>query len=137
MCGRYNLLASPEQVKVAFCLQRLPRYERSFNIAPGQKILTIVPVEDNTYKAVNLFWGLIPSWSKDKKISHHLINARAETVAERPSFRAAFKQRRCLIPSTGFLNGCIRRKQLMPITFARKTRRCLPLPVYGAYMDSR
>lgn len=102
MCGRYHLLATPEQVKETFNLQRLPRFERSYNIAPGQKILTVVRLEDGSHKAVNLLWGLIPSWAKDKKISHHLINARSETLAEKPSFRSALKQRRCLIPATGF-----------------------------------
>ncbi len=69
---------------------------------PGQKILTVVKLDDDSYKAVNLHWGLIPHWSKDKKISHHLINARAETLAEKPAFRTAYKQRRCLIPASGF-----------------------------------
>jgi len=102
MCGRFNLIATAEQVIGAFQLQRPPRYESSYNIHPGQKILNIVQLEDKSHKAVNLLWGLIPSWSKDTKISGHLINARVETVNEKPSFRAAYKQRRCLIPATGF-----------------------------------
>ena len=102
MCGRFNLTASPELVKETFLLRRLPRYERSYNIAPGQKILSIVQLDDGSYKSVKLFWGLIPHWSKDRKISHNLINARAETVAEKPAFRVAYQQRRCLIPATGF-----------------------------------
>jgi putative SOS response-associated peptidase YedK len=80
----------------------LPRYQPSYNIAPSQKILTIVGLDDKSLKAVNLFWGLVPSWSKDSKNSHHLINARAETVSEKPSFRAAFHKRRCLIVASGF-----------------------------------
>lgn len=60
-------------------------------------------IDGNHYnQAVQLYWGLIPSWSKDRKISQHLINARAETVSETPSFRSAFMKRRCLIPATGF-----------------------------------
>jgi len=102
MCGRYNLIAKPEQLIEHFKLQRLRKYESSYNIAPGQKILTIVRLEDSSYKAVNLWWGLIPSWSKDRSISNRLINARAETVKEKPAFRAAYKKRRCLIPATGF-----------------------------------
>ncbi len=102
MCGRYNLIATAEQVIGAFQLHRSPRYESSYNIYPGQKILNIVQLEDKSYKAVNLLWGLIPSWSKDTKMSGHLINARVETISDKPSFRAAFKQRRCLIPATGF-----------------------------------
>lgn len=102
MCGRFNLIASPEQVIQHFNLHRLPRYETSFNIAPGQKILTIVQLEDGSYKAVYLYWGLIPHWAKDDKMSHRLINARAETVADKPAFKSAYRQRRCLIPATGF-----------------------------------
>jgi len=102
MCGRFNLTASPEQVMETFHLQRLPNYETSFNIPPGQKILSIVQLDDGSYKAVNLHWGLIPHWSKESKISSRLINARAETLPEKPAFRSAYQQRRCLIPTTGF-----------------------------------
>jgi len=102
MCGRYLLTASPEQLAAHFQLPRLPRFESSYNISPGQKILAIVELEDQRLKAVNLHWGLIPSWAKDSKISQHLINARAETLREKPSFRTAFMRRRCLIPATGF-----------------------------------
>jgi len=102
MCGRYNLLATPEQVIDTYQLHRLPRYETSYNIPPGQKILTIVQLDDGSYKAVYLHWGLIPHWAKERKISHNLINARAETIAEKPAFKSAYQQRRCLIPATGF-----------------------------------
>jgi len=102
MCGRFNLLATAEQVIDSFKLHRLPRYETSYNIPPGQKILTVVQLDDGSYKAVYLHWGLIPHWAKDRKISYKLINARAETVAEKPSFKSAYRQRRCLIPATGF-----------------------------------
>jgi len=102
MCGRFNLTATPEEIAEHFQLQRPPRFQPSYNITPAQKILSIVELEDKSLKAVNLFWGLVPSWAKDTKTSHHLINARAETVREKPSFRAAFKHRRTLIISTGF-----------------------------------
>nr|WP_317451571.1 SOS response-associated peptidase [Methylobacter psychrophilus] len=85
-----------------FSLQRLPDYQPDYNIPPGQKIIAVVRLEDGSNKAVNLHWGLIPSWSKDRKISSHLINARVETLTEKPSFRKAYQQRRCLIPATGF-----------------------------------
>ncbi len=102
MCGRFNLIATNTQIMEHFCLQRLADYQPDYNIAPGQKIITVVRLEDGSNKAVNLHWGLIPSWSKDRKISSHLINARAETLTEKPSFRKAYQQRRCLIPATGF-----------------------------------
>ena len=102
MCGRYNLTASSQQVIDHFQLKRLYRHETSFNIPPEQKILNVVQLDDGSRKGVYLHWGLIPSWSKDRKIASHLINARAETITAKPSFRAAFKKRRCLIPATGF-----------------------------------
>jgi putative SOS response-associated peptidase YedK len=102
MCGRYHLIASNQEIIEHFKVKRLPKYQPDYNIPPGQKILTIVELDDGSYKAVNLHWGLIPSWSKDSKIASHLINARAETLAEKPSFRSAYKKRRCLIPATGF-----------------------------------
>jgi putative SOS response-associated peptidase YedK len=102
MCGRFNLTATPESIAEHFQLESLSRYQPGYNITPAQNILSIVELDDQSRKAVYLFWGLVPSWANDTKNSSHLINARAETVREKPSFRSAFKQRRCLIPSSGF-----------------------------------
>ncbi len=102
MCGRFNLIATSQQIIDHFSLLSLPAHNPDYNIPPGQKILAIVQLEDGSNKAVNLHWGLIPSWSHDSKISSHLINARAETLTEKPSFRNAYQHRRCLIPATGF-----------------------------------
>ena len=102
MCGRFQLTAAPEDIAEHFQLSRLPRYQPSYNVTPGRKILCLVELDDHSLKAVNLFWGLVPSWSKDSKNSHHLINARAETVREKPAFRAAFHKRRCLVVAQGF-----------------------------------
>lgn len=100
-----------------FKLLSVPAHKPDYNIPPGQKILAVVQLEDGNNRAVNLHWGLIPSWSKasapahapylrpvgkDSKISSHLINARAETLTEKPSFKNAYRHRRCLIPATGF-----------------------------------
>ncbi|WP_432744515.1 SOS response-associated peptidase [Methylobacter sp. G7] len=102
MCGRYNLIATGQQIMDCFSLLSLPAHRPDYNIPPGQKILAIVELEDGSNRAVNLHWGLIPSWSKDQAISSHLINARAETLTEKPSFKNAYQHRRCLIPATGF-----------------------------------
>lgn len=102
MCGRFQLTTKPEALAEHFQLQRLPRFQPGYNIAPAQKILAVVELDDGSRKAVNLFWGLVPSWARDSKNSSHLINARMETVREKPSFRSAFKHRRCLIPANGF-----------------------------------
>ena len=102
MCGRFNLLATPEQLCEAFQLAVLPAYQRCFNISPGQAILNITCLPDKSYQAAYTHWGLVPSWAKDPKMSSHLINARAETLSEKPSFRSAYQKRRCLIPASGF-----------------------------------
>lgn len=127
MCGRYSLTASAEDIVEHFQLLRPVKFHPSYNIAPNQKILNIVELDDGSRKAVNLFWGLVPSWSKDSKNSAHLINARMETIREKPSFRSAFKHRRCLIPADGFYewerrNGKqafhIHREDRQPFAFA-------------------
>ncbi|MGZ5010273.1 MAG: SOS response-associated peptidase [Methylobacter sp.] len=102
MCGRYNLIATGQQIMDHFRLLSLPAHNPDYNIPPGQKILAIIQLEDGSNRAVNLHWGLIPSWSKDRTISSHLINARAETLTEKLSFKKAYQHRRCLIPATGF-----------------------------------
>ena len=102
MCGRFNLIATKPQIMAHFDLQRMPDYQPDYNIPPGQKILAVVRLDDGSNKGVNLHWGLIPAWAKDRNMAHHTINARAETVTEKPSFKAAYRHRRCLIPATGF-----------------------------------
>lgn len=101
MCGRFTITATPDQLQKAFPgiavpAQMTPRY----NIAPSQPI-AVVPNDGRN--AVDFFvWGLIPSWAKDPSIGNNLINARGETLAEKPSFRTAYKRRRCLILADGF-----------------------------------
>ena len=87
----------------AFQLKTTPYVEPRFNIAPTQPVATITATLEAPEPQFQLLrWGLIPSWAKDPAIGNRLINARAETVAEKPSFRAAFKRRRCLILADGF-----------------------------------
>ncbi len=100
MCGRYTFIPPKalilEQIDLSHMAAR-------FNIAPSQQI-PIIRQDSETGKATSVFvrWGLVPFWAKDKKIGNRMINARAETVAQKPAFRAAFKHRRCLIASSGF-----------------------------------
>jgi putative SOS response-associated peptidase YedK len=101
MCGRYSQRQSAEIIAQAFQVDNVPALKPRYNIAPTQSVATILqPSTNRQFKM--LHWGLIPSWSKDTKISSKLINARAETVAEKPSFRSAFKKRRCLVLADGF-----------------------------------
>jgi len=103
MCGRYTLRASPAQIAEVFALFREPEVAPRYNIAPGQTVAAVMfDVDRSPREVVSLKWGLVPSWAKDPKIGYRTINARADTVASKPSFRAAYKRRRCLIPADGF-----------------------------------
>jgi len=102
MCGRYNLIASEQEIVEHFQLPGLPEYEPGYNITPSQPILNVVQLADGSRKGAYLQWGLLPSWCKDPRIASHMINARRETLAQKPAFRSALKKRRCLIPATGF-----------------------------------
>ena len=102
MCGRYTLTVSVQDLH-----DLLPGFEIQgevsprYNVAPTQ-VMPIAWAIDDTRIVGPARWGLIPRWAKDESIGSRLINARAETLAEKPSFRDAFKKRRCLVPATGF-----------------------------------
>ncbi|XPM59709.1 MAG: SOS response-associated peptidase [Leptolyngbya sp. IPPAS B-1204] len=102
MCGRFTLTQSAEAIAEAFDLDEVPRFVPGYNIAPTQPVPTIRASKTSGREFDYLYWGLIPSWSKDPTIGARMINARAETVTEKPSFRTAFKRRRCLIVADGF-----------------------------------
>lgn len=103
MCGRYSQSQTGEAVADAFHLPSSPSVEPRYNIAPTQPVSAIVATPEKPEPQHHLLrWGLIPSWSKDPAIGSRMINARAETAAEKPSFRSAFKRRRCLIVADGF-----------------------------------
>jgi putative SOS response-associated peptidase YedK len=129
MCGRFTLTVDPADLQDTF-----PEYILSaegkprFNISPTQPVLALQ--NGNNYIADYFTWGLIPSWAKDPSIGSRLINARAETLAEKPSFRGGYKYKRCLIFADGFYEWksepgtkikvphFIRLKSGLPFTFA-------------------
>jgi putative SOS response-associated peptidase YedK len=100
MCGRYTLKSGGDVIVGLFGLAEELEIEPRYNIAPTQQIPVVL--EEDGRKLEEMHWGLIPSWAKDPSIGSRMINARAETVSEKPSFRSAFKKRRCLIPADGF-----------------------------------
>ncbi|MBD2100164.1 SOS response-associated peptidase [Leptolyngbya sp. FACHB-261] len=103
MCGRFSQTRSAAIVAEAFQLAEVPPLDPRYNIAPTQPVAVIrCTAEQPQRQLQQLRWGLIPSWAKDASIGSKLINARAETVAEKPSFRSAFSQRRCLVLADGF-----------------------------------
>ena len=101
MCGRFSLNSPPEEVRHAFGYEDKPNFPPRYNIAPTQPV-GIVRLEDGVRRFGLVRWGLIPSWVKDPKSFTLLINARSETVHEKPAFRAAIQRRRCLVPANGF-----------------------------------
>lgn len=101
MCGRYLLDTLPEALAEQFRSHKAPVFETRFNIAPTQPILAARRI-DGEIAWSQPRWGLVPSWAKDRSSAAKMINARSETVAEKPSFRRAYRERRCLIPATGF-----------------------------------
>ncbi len=101
MCGRFVRHSSLRLIEKTFNIDSVEaELASSYNVAPSQEILAVINNGANRLGAFH--WGLVPFWAKDRSIGNRLINARAETVAEKPSFRAAFKKRRCLIVADGF-----------------------------------
>jgi putative SOS response-associated peptidase YedK len=102
MCGRYTLRTPANVLVKQFNLPGLVELPERFNIAPTQSVLGVRAGEDEPRAAALFRWGLVPSWAKDPAIGNRMINARAETVAEKPSFRSAFRHRRCVVLADGF-----------------------------------
>lgn len=101
MCGRFSLSTPREDLRKQFDLFTVPDLPPRYNITPGTPIGVVrATPEGRTLDPVR--WGLIPSWAKDASIGNKLANARAETLQEKPSFRGAFRQRRCLVPADGW-----------------------------------
>jgi putative SOS response-associated peptidase YedK len=102
MCGRFTLTTPPDRVRDVFGLDATPELEPRFNLAPGQELANVTqdPEAGRVLRARR--WGLVPRWAKDAKLGARLINARAETAAEKPAYRDAFRRRRCLVPADGF-----------------------------------
>ncbi|MBP2673320.1 MAG: hypothetical protein H6Q84_160 [Deltaproteobacteria bacterium] len=103
MCGRFTLFASMPVLSKMFDAPGSGDLAPRYNIAPSQTILAVrVSPATGLRDFLRARWGLVPSWSKDPSIGNRLINARSETVHVKPAFRSAFRDRRCLIPASGF-----------------------------------
>ncbi|WP_404451428.1 SOS response-associated peptidase [Virgibacillus necropolis] len=102
MCGRYTLLREEVEILKEFGIQHsIDSFQPSYNIAPGQNILAVIH-NGKDKRAGYLKWGLVPSWSSDEKIGYKMINARSETVHQKPSFKKLLKRKRCLIIADSF-----------------------------------
>jgi len=122
MCGRFTLTDEIVQLQAYFEFFNDEELSPRYNIAPGQYILTVV--SDGTNRvAQHMKWGFVPFWAKDEKMGFKMINARAETIDEKPSFRQAFQQRRCLILADGFYEWKRTESKKHPYRFVMKDRK--------------
>jgi putative SOS response-associated peptidase YedK len=130
MCGRFILLTDLSVIIKSFDIQNVAcEYRPGNNISPGQEIATII--HDDKNRLVCYRWGLIPSWAKDPSIGNRMFNARAETIAEKPSFKNAFQKRRCLIPVDGFYEWQKLGKVKKPLRFSLQSGE--PFGLAGLY----
>lgn len=102
MCGRYVLYGPDKRIIVGFSLKELPPFIPRYNIAPTAEVLAVLLGRSGDRIARSMRWGLIPSWAKEPGIGAKLNNARADSIAEKPAFRSAFRRWRCLLPANGF-----------------------------------
>ncbi|NHN35280.1 SOS response-associated peptidase [Paenibacillus agricola] len=120
MCGRYTITVTEEELMLRFMLERgTPFYEPRYNIAPSQMVPAIIN-DGKQNKLGQLRWGFIPSWADDPKIGYKMINARVETVASKPAYRASFKSKRCIIPADGFYEWKVMKDGKQPMRILLK-----------------
>lgn len=116
MCGRFTQKSPAKKITKKFKVEEVPPLVERYNVAPAQAVLGIR--ESSGAREATFFkWGLVPSWAKDAAIGNKLINARSETVTEKPSFCGAFARRRCLIPADGFFEWSRRGDRKRPFYF--------------------
>ncbi|QSJ14488.1 SOS response-associated peptidase [Nostoc sp. UHCC 0702] len=118
MCGRFTLNQPAAALAQLFGVQLVADLAPQYNIAPTQMVATVLHNPQSDQREFQyLRWGLIPSWAKEKAMGAKLINARAETVAEKPAFRSAFKHRRCLVLADGFYEWQKQQRKKQPFYF--------------------
>lgn len=129
MCGRYTLSTPSDDIALLFDISELMPLPPRYNLAPTQEAAVVRVTEPGAPRRLDLLkWGLIPYWAKEAAIGNRMINARSESVAEKPAYRSSFKKKRCLIPADGFYEWkkegklkqpfLIRRKDTKPFAFA-------------------
>lgn len=123
MCGRFALRIPPKSIQQHYDLPEIGELPPRYNIAPSQAVAVIRQMPGKSLRQLDLLrWGLVPHWAKDIKISYQMINARAETLSLKPSFRTAFKKRRCLIAADGFYEWFHEGKTKQPYFIQLKNR---------------
>lgn len=102
MCGRYAFFSPAEAVRRVFAVDDVPALQPRYNVAPTQPVPVLREPVPGRREVALLHWGLVPSWAQDKAIGNRMINARAETLAEKPAYRRAYRERRCLVLADGW-----------------------------------
>jgi putative SOS response-associated peptidase YedK len=102
MCGRYELHSHPAAIALAFGLAHTPDVRQRYNIAPRTDVAVVRVNAEGRCELVAMRWGFVPRWAKDPAVGDRMINARGETIAEKPTFRMAYRRHRCLLPADGF-----------------------------------
>jgi len=143
VCGRFVQVASPELLVERFGVDEVaaPRQAPSYNVAPRATVYAVRErVEDDTRRRVlsALRWGLVPSWAKDARTGDRMINARAETLADKPAYERAFRMHRCLIPAEGFYEWQRRGNQKQPMFIHRRDGEPMAFAgLWAAWRDER
>ncbi|MGE0608592.1 MAG: SOS response-associated peptidase [Pirellulales bacterium] len=135
MCGRFTLRTSAADVAAALDVPSLPLFEPRYNIAPTQNVAVVRQTDDAPRECLPMRWGLVPSWAENPAIGNKLLNARSETAAQKPSFRQAFKRRRCLIPADGFYEWQKQGRQKQPFYIHRADDRPFALAGLWEHWD--
>ncbi|WP_367605717.1 SOS response-associated peptidase [Legionella sp. W05-934-2] len=134
MCGRFALYADEQMLKNRYQVTNLPFMSAHFNIAPTQTVFCVTNQDGHTILK-NMYWGLIPHWSKDKRHASKMINARAETVEEKPAFRSSFKSRRCIVPMSGFFEWVVEDGQKKPYFITNQENLLSVAAIYDSWHD--
>lgn len=123
MCGRYTLTSKGDEVALLFDLSELPPLPPRYNLAPTQEAAVVRVLGAGAPRHLDfLRWGLIPYWAEDRSIGNRMINARSESVADKPAYRWSFRKQRCLIPADGFYEWKKEGKLKQPFHIHRKDR---------------
>ena len=132
MCGRYASSANPDDLASYFRVEEQPEevLPPSYNVAPTDPVYAVMERHEHRLLTV-VRWGLVPSWAKDPKVGSRFINARRETVGDKPAFRAAYQRRRCLVPADGYFEWQQQGGHKQPYFLAARDRS--PLAMAGLY----
>jgi putative SOS response-associated peptidase YedK len=128
MCGRYTIIVTLEELLRRYDVSGsiMPSHMPRYNVAPGQMVMSVIN-DGERNRLGQLRWGLIPEWAKDERVGYKMLNARAETLAEKPAFRNSFQRKRCLIPADSFYDWKQTDKGKQPMRILLKSQEIFSL----------